>query len=150
MPDPFVEPEDETAAEAIAAIAEDLDIFDDWMDRYGFIIELGRKLPPFPAAWQDDSHRVPGCQSKVWMEAQVRDGRMYLAGASDAAIVSGLVALLLRVYSGRTPAEILATSPEFLKDLGLLQNLSSNRGSGIASMAARIRDAAQSVVPQTA
>ncbi|MBV8911936.1 MAG: SufE family protein, partial [Acetobacteraceae bacterium] len=90
-------------------------------------------------------HRVPGCQSKVWMEATVRDGRMYLAGASDAAIVSGLVALLLRVYSGRSPAEVLATSPEFLKDLGLLQNLSSNRGSGIASMAGRIRDAAQAL-----
>ena len=95
-------------------------MFDDWMDRYGFIIELGRKLPPFPAEWQDDAHRVPGCQSKVWMEAAMRDGRMFLAGASDAAIVSGLVALLLRVYSGRTPAEVLATDPAFLKDLGLL------------------------------
>ena len=150
MQDPFVAPEEPTAAEAIEAVASDLDVFDDWMDRYGFIIELGRKLPPFPQEWQDDLHRVPGCQSKVWMEAQMRDGRMFLAGASDAAIVSGLVALLLRVYSGRPPAEILATSPEFLRDLGLLQNLSSNRGSGIASMAARIRDAAQAVSLQTA
>ena len=145
MQDPFVAPEEPTAAEAIEAIRDDLELFDDWMERYGFIIDLGRKLPPFPAEWQDDAHRVPGCQSKVWMEATVRDGRMYLAGASDAAIVSGLVALLLRVYSGRSPAEVLATSPEFLKDLGLLQNLSSNRGSGIASMAGRIRDAAQAL-----
>jgi len=145
MQDPFVKPEEPSAAEAIAAVESDLDLFDDWMDRYGFIIDLGRKLPPFPEEWQDDAHRVPGCQSKVWMEATVRDGRMYLAGASDAAIVSGLVALLLRVYSGRSPAEILQTSPEFLRDMGLLQNLSSNRGSGIASMAARIRDAAQAV-----
>lgn len=149
MQEPFVHPEEPTAAEAIEAIEGDLDLFDDWMDRYAFIIDLGRKLPPFPAAWQDDAHRVPGCQSKVWMEATVRDGRMYLAGASDAAIVSGLVALLLRVYSGRSPAEILQTSPEFLKDMGLLQNLSSNRGSGIASMAARIRDAAQAVAATT-
>ena len=142
QPDPFVLPEEPTAAEAVSAIEADLDLFDDWMDRYGFIIDLGRKLPPFPTEWQDDAHRVPGCQSKVWMEAVVRDGRMFLAGGSDAAIVSGLVALLLRVYSGRAPAEVLATPPEFLKEMGLLANLSSNRGSGIASMAQRIRDAA--------
>ena len=150
MQDPFVTPEEPTAAAAIEAIGEDLDLFDDWMDRNGFIIDLGRKLPPFPPEWQDDTHRVPGCQSKVWMEAVVRDGRMFLAGDSDAAIVSGLVALLLRVYSGRTPAEVLATSPDFLKDMGLIANLSSNRGSGIASMAARIRDAAQAITAQAA
>ncbi len=139
----FVEPEDASAADAIAAIGEELDVFDDWMDRYQYIIELGRKLPAFPTEWQDDAHRVPGCQSQVWMEAAVRDGRLLLAGASDAAIVSGLVALLLRVYSGRTPAEVLATDPVFLKDLGLLEALSTNRGNGIAAMARRIRDAAQ-------
>ena len=143
MPDPFVTPEEPTAADAIAAIGDELEVFDDWMDRYQHIIELGRKLPPFPKEWQDDAHRVPGCQSQVWMEAALRDGRMYLAGASDAAIVSGLVALLLRVYSGRTPAEVLATDPVFLKDLGLLEALSSNRGSGIASMARKIGEAAR-------
>lgn len=140
--DPFLQPEDPSAAAAIAAIGDDLEVFDDWMERYQYIIELGRKLPPFPEEWADDSHRVPGCQSKVWMQAETRDGRLYLAGASDAAIVSGLVALLLRVYSGRTPAEILATDPQFLKDLGLLEALSTNRGNGIAAMARRIRDAA--------
>ena len=89
-----------------------------------------------------DDHRVPGCQSKVWMQA-TRDGdRLLLAGASDAAIVSGLVALLLRVYSGRTPAEILATDPVFLKELGLIEALSTNRGNGIASMARAIRERA--------
>lgn len=143
MPEPFVTPEEPTAADAIAAIGDELEVFDDWMDRYQHIIELGRKLPPFPKEWQDDAHRVPGCQSQVWMEAALRDGRMYLAGASDAAIVSGLVALLLRVYSGRTPAEVLATDPVFLKDLGLLEALSSNRGSGIASMARKIGEAAR-------
>ncbi len=143
MPAPFVDPQDASAAEAISAIQDELDVFDDWMDRYQFIIDLGRKLPPFPPEWQDDTHRVPGCQSQVWMEATMRDGRMMLAGASDAAIVSGLVALLLRVYSGRTPAEVLATDPVFLRDLGLLEALSANRGNGIASMARRIRDAAQ-------
>lgn len=142
MTDPFVHPEDPTAQAAIEAIAEDLDVFDDWMDRYQHIIELGRKLPPFPEAWANDEHRVPGCQSQVWMQAESRDGKLFLAGASDAAIVSGLVALLLRVYSGRTPAEILATNPVFLKDLGLLEALSTNRGNGIAAMARKIREAA--------
>jgi len=142
MTSAFVEPPEPSAAAAIAAIGEELDLFDDWMDRYQFIIDLGRKLPPFPEAWMDDSHRVPGCQSKVWMEAITEDGRLYLAGASDAAIVSGLVALLLRVYSGRTPAEILATDPVFLKELGLLEALSTNRGNGIAAMARAIRERA--------
>ncbi len=143
MPDPFVVPEEPTAAAAITAIGEELEVFDDWMERYGFIIELGRKLPPFPQELQNDAHRVPGCQSQVWMEAALRDGHLFLAGASDAAIVSGLVALLLRVYSGRPPAEVLATDPGFLKDLGLLEALSTNRGNGIAAMARRIRDVAQ-------
>jgi cysteine desulfuration protein SufE len=142
MPDPFVTPDDPTAAEAIAAIGEELDVFDDWMDRYQYIIELGRKLPPFPDDWADDAHREPGCQSRVWMEAARRDGKVILAGASDAAIVSGLVALLLRVYSGRTPQEIAGTDPVFLKDLGLIEALSTNRGNGIAAMARKIREIA--------
>ncbi len=143
MPDPFVHPEDPSAAAAVAAIGEELEVFDDWMDRYQYIIELGRKLPPFPADWQDDAHRVPGCQSQVWMEAAVQDGRMLFAGISDAAIVSGLVALLLRVYSGRPPAEVLATDHVFLKDLGLIGALSTNRSNGIVAMARRIQDAAK-------
>src|SRR5580698_6133871 len=126
MTDPLVYPAEPTAAAAIEAIGEDLDLFDDWMDRYQFIIEMGRKLPPFPDDWANDAHRVPGCQSKVWM----------------AAIVSGLIALLLRVYSGRPPAEILATDPVFLKDLGLLEALSTNRGNGIAAMARKVREVA--------
>ncbi len=143
MSAPFVTPAEPTAAAAIAAIADDLAVFDDWMDRYEFIIDLGRRLPAFPPEWMDDDHRVPGCQSKVWMEAARQGEVLMLAGASDAAIVSGLVALLLRVYSGRTPAEILATDPAFLKELGLIEALSSNRGNGIASMAKSIRDAAR-------
>ena len=142
MLDPFLIPEELTAADAVAAIGEELGMFDDWMDRYQFMIELGRKLPPFPKAWCNDGHRVPGCQSHVWMEVDRREGKLFLAGASDAAIVSGLVALLLRVYSGRTPAEILATDPIFLKDLGLIAALSSNRGNGVAAMASKIRELA--------
>ncbi len=146
MSDPFCQPEEASAADAIAAIGEELNFFDDWMERYQFIIELGRKLPPFPEEWANDAHRVPGCQSRVWMEATQREGKLYFAGASDAAIVSGLVALLLRVYSGRSPAEIGATDPVFLKDLGLLEALSTNRGNGIAAMARKVREVAHSVV----
>ena len=142
MSDPFVTPEEPTAAAAIAAIGEEFSVFDDWMERYQFIIELGRKLPPFPEAWTDDAHRVPGCQSRVWMEGALRDGRLYLAGLSDAAIVSGLIALLLRVYSGRTPDEIVATDPVFLRHLGLIEALSTSRGNGIAAMARKIRELA--------
>ncbi|MDE2583280.1 MAG: SufE family protein [Rhodospirillales bacterium] len=142
MQPPFVSPEDPSAAAAIAAIGEDLAAFDDWMDRYQHIIDLGRRLPAFPPGWMDDAHRVQGCQSKVWMEARAEDGRLFLAGASDAAIVGGLVALLLRVYSGRSPAEILATDPGFLHDLGLIGALSTNRGNGVAAMARRIRELA--------
>ncbi len=142
-PDPFVVPEEASAAAAIAAIAEELAVFDDWMERYQYIIELGRTLPPFPKQWADDSHRVPGCQSQVWLESAVSGDRLRFAGASDAAIVSGLVALLLRVYSGRSPGEILGTDPVFLKELGLLEALSANRGNGIASMAKAVQRAAR-------
>ena len=139
---PFVLPEEPTAAAAVDAISEELSLFDDWMERYEFIIGMGRKLPAFPQDWADDSHRVPGCQSRVWMEAVVKDEKLYFAGQSDAAIVSGLVALLLRVYSGRAADEILATDPIFLKDLGLLEALSTNRGNGIAAMARKVREVA--------
>ncbi len=138
-------PQEASADAAIAEIREELEVFDDWMDRYQFIIELGRKLPAFPPAWMDDAHRVPGCQSQVWMQAELQEGKLMLAGASDAAIVSGLVALLLRVYSGRPPAEILSTSPDFLTDLGLIAALSTNRGNGVASMAQAIQHAARAL-----
>jgi len=142
VPDAFVAPAEPTAAEAIATIGDELAVFDDWMERYQYIIELGRKLPPFPEVWADDAHRVPGCQSRVWMEKERRGGKLYFAGASDAAIVSGLVALLLRVYSGRAPAEIAATDPVFLKNLGLIEALSTNRGNGVAALARKLREAA--------
>ena len=145
MTDPFFQPNEASPADAIAVIAEELDLFDDWMDRYQHIIDLGRKLPPFPAQWQDEAHRVQGCQSRVWLQPDLQDGRLYFAGSSDAAIVAGLVALLLRVYSGRTPAEILATDPVFLKELGLIEALSTNRGNGIAAMARKIQEYAAAI-----
>ncbi|HEX7388822.1 MAG TPA: SufE family protein [Acidiphilium sp.] len=135
----FLEPAQPSAAEAIELLHDELFLFDDWMDRYQFIIELGQSLPPFPEAWQTDNRLVPGCQSRVWLEPCRRGDRLYFAGASDAAIVSGLVALLLQVYSGRTAEEIRATPATFLKDWGLIGALSGNRGNGVASMAERIQ-----------
>jgi cysteine desulfuration protein SufE len=143
MDDAFLRPEEPTAAAAIGAIGEELGVFDDWMDRYQYIIELGRKLPPYPAGWQDEAHQVKGCQSQVWLAALVVGETLYFAGASDAAIVSGLVALVLRVYSGRGRAEILATPAGFLKDLGLIAALSTNRGNGVAAMVERIHEIAK-------
>ncbi|OYV40666.1 MAG: Fe-S cluster assembly protein SufE [Rhodospirillales bacterium 20-64-7] len=139
----FYPPEDASAAAAIAAIGEELELFDDWMDRYQFIIELGRKLPPYPADWQDEAHKVQGCQSQVWLATDGGGATMRFAGASDAAIVSGLVALVLRVYSGRSREEILATPPKFLHDLGLIGALSTNRGNGVAAMVERIQEMAK-------
>lgn len=139
----YFQPQEDTPGAAIEAIGEDLAMFDDWMDRYEFIIELGRKLPPYPAEWQDEAHRVRGCQSQVWLAARENSGKLYFTGASDAAIVSGLVALVLRVYSGRTRQEILATPAQFLKDLGLIGALSTNRGNGVAAMVERIQEMAR-------
>ena len=138
MSDAFLAPQEETATAAIEEIEAELAMFDDWMERYQYIIEMGRKLPAFPSDWQDDVHRVPGCQSQVWLEAEDRDGKLFFAGASDAAIVQGLVALLLRVYSGRSREEILQTSPVFLHDMGLIKALSTNRGNGVEAMAQAI------------
>jgi cysteine desulfuration protein SufE len=143
MDDVYLQPEDPTAAAAIQNIGDELAMFDDWMDRYQFIIELGRKLPPYPTAWQDEAHQVKGCQSQVWLAADEADGKLLFAGASDAAIVSGLVALVLRVYSGRGREEILATSAQFLKDLGLIAALSTNRGNGVGAMVERIQQIAR-------
>jgi cysteine desulfuration protein SufE len=140
-------PGEDSSAEAIAAIGDELGLFDDWLERYEFIIELGRKLPPYPADWQDEAHRVQGCQSQVWLAAHEDGEKLFFTGASDAAIVSGLVALVLRVYSGRPRPEILSTPAKFLHDLGLIGALSTNRGNGVAAMVERIQDIARKTGP---
>jgi cysteine desulfuration protein SufE len=135
----FPEPPEATPAEAIAAIDEALKFFDDELDRFQMIIDWGRALPPFPPEWQVESKLVPGCQARVWLHPEWRDGRLWLAADSDAPIVKGLAAILLRVYGGRRAEEVAATDPKFLQELGLLGSLSMNRGNGVASMARRIQ-----------
>ncbi|WP_019015554.1 SufE family protein [Elioraea tepidiphila] len=150
MDAPFVTPTEPSASDAIAALKDEFEFFDDWMDRYEQVIDWGRALPAFPDAWKEPSRKVEGCQSQVWIEPRLENGRLWLAGASDAAIVQGLVAMLLRVYSGRTPQEILATDPGFLTDLDLIGNLSTNRGNGIAALIRRIRAIATAAAAQAA
>jgi cysteine desulfuration protein SufE len=125
-----------------AEIVEEFAFFDDWKDKYAYIIDLARNLPPFPDALKTDENKVSGCQSQVWFVAEERDGRLYLNAASDAAIVSGLIALLLRVYSGRKAQTIVQAEPEFIGDIGLGEHLSPTRSNGLHSMIRAIRNLA--------
>lgn len=143
MSDPFILPQEDSAAEAIEAIRDELELFDDWMQRYRYLIDLGEKLPEFPQNWQNDQFRVVGCQSQVWLNFCEKEGNLFFAGSSDAAIVKGLVALLLRIYSGRPASKIAKVDPIFITDLGLAGALSANRSNGVASMVKAIQTIAQ-------
>jgi len=120
-------------------VIDEFSLFDDWMDRYQYLIDLGRRLPEFPDALRTDENRIRGCQSQVWFVAEKKDGRLEFQAISDAAIVSGLIALLLRVYSGRRPQEILDTPPDFVQALQLESHLSPTRSNGLSSMLKAIR-----------
>jgi cysteine desulfuration protein SufE len=120
-------------------IAEEFALFGDWTERYQYLIDCGRKLPPLPDALRTDDHKVSGCQSQVWIVPRGDAARLEFEAASDSSIVQGLIALLLRVYSGRSAAEILATEPRFIDAIGLKAHLSQSRSNGLAAMLARIR-----------
>ena len=126
-------------AAAQREIVEEFSLFDDWMDRYQYLIDLGRRLPDFPEDKRTEENRIRGCQSQVWFVPEQRDGRLYFQAISDAAIVSGLIALLLRLYSGREPQDILDTPPDFVAALDLQSHLSPTRSTGLSSMLAAIR-----------
>lgn len=120
-------------------LIEEFAFFDDWMDRYQYLIDLGRRLPEFPEELKNEENRIRGCQSQVWFVAEQEDGRLHFRAISDAAIVSGLIALLLRLYSGRYPQDILDTPPDFVKALQLESHLSPTRSNGLSSMLKAIR-----------
>lgn len=120
-------------------VVEEFSLLDDWMDRYQYLIDLGRRLPEFPEDLRTDANRIRGCQSQVWFDAKEKDGRLEFRAISDAAIVSGLIALLLRLYNGRYPQDILDTPPDFVSALQLESHLSPTRSNGLASMLAAIR-----------
>lgn len=128
-----------TAREAEQAIVDEFAYFGDWTERYQYLIDLGRKLPPLPPELMTEDHKVHGCQSQVWLVAEGDAHRLEFRAASDSAIVSGLIALLLRVYSGRSAEEILATEPAFVQAIGLAQHLSPTRSNGLAAMLKTVR-----------
>ena len=136
-------PMEPTAALAQAAIAEEFAFFGDWSERYQYLIDLGRKLPAFPDEWKTEEHRLLGCQSMVWIVASGDAGRLDFAATSDSAIVSGLVFLALRVYSGRPAQEVLATEPDYIQAIGLAKHLSPTRNNGLAALLAFIKDTAR-------
>lgn len=113
--------------------------FKDWEDRYKELINLGKQLPAYPEDKRDEKFKVKGCQSQVWLYPEFKDGRVYLHADSDALLVKGIVGLLVSVYSDASPEEILATPPEFLKEVGITEHLSMNRSNGLAAMMKQIQ-----------
>jgi len=133
-------------AAAQQELVEEFQYFDDWMDRYQYIIDLGRRLPEFPDELRTEHNKIKGCQSQVWFVAEHDGERMQYRAISDAAIVSGLIALLLRIYSGRRPEDIIATPPNFVAELQLEHHLSPTRSNGLSAMLGAIRGYAEAAV----
>ena len=124
-----------TIAQIQAELVDEFEIFDDWMGRYEHVIDLGRQLDDFPEEWKNDQNKISGCQSQVWLNMQLQDnGKLRIDGMSDAAIVTGLVAIVLRVYSDQTPQDILNAKPDFIADIGFTDHLSPTRSNGLHSM----------------
>lgn len=128
-----------TIEEVQQEIISEFSVFDDWMDKYSYLIELGNALPPLDQSEKRPEILISGCQSRVWLLPEFREGRIWFRGESDAVIVKGLVALLLRVVSGRTPDELASSPLHFIDDIGLSQHLSPVRSNGLLSMVKQIR-----------
>tara|TARA_R110002096_G_scaffold33382_1_gene96538 strand:- start:2910 stop:3371 length:462 start_codon:yes stop_codon:yes gene_type:complete len=120
-------------------IVETFSFFDDWTDRYQYIIDLGKELPDLADDQKTEDNRLKGCQSQVWIVPEAKDGRLYFAATSDSAIVCGLIALMLKVYSGRLPADIISTPPSFIREIELESHLSPTRSNGLSAMVQQIR-----------
>lgn len=120
-------------------IVEEFSMFDDWMDKYAYLIELGGELEEIDPKYKTDQHVIKGCQSKVWFHPEFKDGVITFVAESDALIVKGLVALLLKVYSGQTPLDIINTEPNFIKEIGLGEHLSPTRANGLVAMIKQIK-----------
>ena len=131
--------------QAESELIEEFSFFDNWMDRYQYLIDLGRKLPPFPEEYRTEAHRLHGCQSQVWLKTRAHADRLEIIAISDSAIVSGLIAILMRVYNGRRAAEILQSPPGFIKAIGLDEHLSPTRSNGLRAMLQAITSAAAAV-----
>ena len=132
-----------TLQEAQAEVIEDFSMYDDWLDKYEYLIELGRRLEAFPEERKTDDRLIKGCQSRVWLDTEERGDRLFFRADSDAIITKGIIALLIGVYSGRTAREIADDDFSFVERLGLRENLSPTRANGLASMIDTLRRTAQ-------
>lgn len=140
-------PTEATPADAQRAIAEEFSFFGDWSERYQYLIDLGKRLPPFPEEWKTEANRLQGCQSMVWIVPEGDASRLQFHSISDSSIVSGLIYLALRVYSCRSAEEILATTPDYIAEIGLAKHLSPTRSNGLASLLAFIQNTAKAKTP---
>jgi cysteine desulfuration protein SufE len=120
-------------------IIDEFSIYDDWMDKYAYIIEQGNALKPIDDKYKTPDNIIKGCQSRVWMQTEFHEGRLFFEAESDAIIVKGLLALVLRVFNGRTPDEIIAADLRFMKEIGLTEHLSPTRSNGLLSVIKQIR-----------
>ena len=120
-------------------IIEEFSVFDDWLDKYDYLIGLSETLPAIAPEHRTERYLIEGCQSRVWVDAKLEDGRVYYAADSDAIITKGIIALLIRVLNGRTPQEILATDLYFIDAIGLKENLSPTRSNGLLAMLNQMR-----------
>ncbi len=116
------------------SIIEQFSDFDDWLDRYQLLIDLGSEQEPLPEEYKSDNNLIEGCQSRVWLQADFIDGKVHFRAESDALIVKGIVSLLISVYSGHTPDEILSSEPYFVEAIGLKEHLSPTRSNGLVAM----------------
>ena len=123
-------------------VIEEFDVFDDWLDKYEYIIEIGKSLKEYPEDKKTDDKLVKGCQSRVWIDFDIRDGKIFFNADSDAIITKGIISLLVRIYSGRTPQEILSSDFSVVEKIGLKENLSPTRANGLVSMIQMIREIA--------
>ena len=136
-------PIEATARKAQQVITDEFAFFDDWSERYQYLIDLGKRLPPLPEEWKTEANRLQGCQSMVWIVPESHADKLDFRAISDSTIVSGLIYLALRVYSGRSAAEILATNPDYIANIGLAKHLSPTRSNGLAALLQFIQDTAR-------
>lgn len=129
--------------ESKQSIIDDFSMFDEWLDKYEYIIELGKKLDSFPENKKTDDRLIKGCHSRVWLDWEVKNGKLYFTADSDAIITKGIISLLISVYSGRSAEEIAGDDFSFLEKLGLKENLSPTRANGLESMVETIKRAAK-------
>ena len=127
-------------------ISQEFEIFDSWMDRYEYIIDLGKQLDSFPDEWKIEENKVHGCQSQVWFKTELKNDLFICQAISDSAIVSGLIALLLKIYNQKDPSDIVSTNPTFVSMIGLDEHLSPTRSNGLNVMLKKIKNDARNMI----